>query len=226
MRNLFFIEGFKVNHSIFGTSLGKSVKVIGHISDYNLKNFSDYNTQKRGVCVEHIVDIEAKQVKVGFTSIFVTNYHPANEDEEKFYDKVLKEKNLVFETRTLEAHWVGGINYKNVLSAYYISKDDFVIHVGDKTTTYKELKKIGFNNDDKIILSGDNGYSHVWENTTKAENIFNFIDGLFGVAKPFVFENQCRAVSGERYGWKFNDCGELVISVTKEERNFSQVSFS
>ena len=97
MRNLFFVEGNKVNHSVFGVSLGKSVKVIGHISDYNLKNFSDCNTQKRGVCVEHIVDMETKQVKVGFTSIFVTNYHPANEDEEKIYDNILRGKNLVFE---------------------------------------------------------------------------------------------------------------------------------
>lgn len=220
MRNLFFVEGFKVNHSVFGASLGKSVKVIGHISDYNLKNFSDCNTQKRGVSVEHIVDIETKQVKVGFITIFVTNYHPANEDEEKIYDNALREKNLVFEERSLEHHWVGGVYNKNVLSAYYISKDDFVIHVGDKAVAYKELKELGFEDDDKIILSGDNGFSHVWESTTKAENIFNFVDGLFGV------ENQCRAISGERYGWKFNDCGELVIKVTKEEINFSQVSFS
>lgn len=225
MRNLFAINGVEVRHSIFGATMGEPLNVVGYISDFNLTKIGDKANSKCEISVENIVDLKEKKIKIGNTRVVVVNYRPITKKEERMYDKVLREKNLVFEERVLERLWVGGTIFEKKLGLFYINKDDFVIRIGDKVNTYKELKEKKFCEDDNIVLSGDDGFSHVWESTTKANDVFAFVERLFG-EPTFSFSNQARAHFGEHCGFNFNKCGELVLRVTKNKYSFSEVSFS
>lgn len=238
--NLFYIKGFEVKHSMhFGsTFVNKQVEVIGSISDYNLEIYDKKNNKESGVVVTPSINITNNEISLGNKFYYITEMREVNDAELQLFNTELAKYNIVFEKRKLAfvRHPIGKsqyVQYIELLHPYYISKDDMQIVFRDgRTTTYKELLKNGFGENDKVVLNGDNGYSHCWAETFDAKAVFNFIELLFETQSLEKTASRNRAVYDSRvptyslslYGWNFNEQGQLIVNITKKDIHYSEVS--
>lgn len=236
MTNIFYIKGKEIKHSMyFGSCKGKEIELVVVLSDFEQQHFVERNVAKSGVRVTPSVDVNSGELTLYTTFVLVSEYRVATEKEIELFNTKLAEKNLVYETRKYKKLYfpfdrAKYMNEEDFATTYYKDKDNFRIVLGDKVVTYKELKETQFADDDKIVLSGDNGYSHCWASTIKANDVFKFIEVLFAVPTLETTRiDSCRqsvAFCNELWGYNFNQYGELVLRVTKENVQYSEVSFS
>lgn len=238
-RNIFYIKGKMISHSMyFGSSLkDKEIEVIGSITDFQFEHYAEYNVPNKGISISPFINMDNDKLSLFNEYMLISEYRPATKFEIKYFDSVLASYNLVFEYRD----WVNVCypynrdkfeKHADVLNVYYKDKDNMQIVIGGETITYKQLKKIEFNNDDKIVLRGDNGYSHCWADTINADKVFGFIENLFkipSVNNDYKTNNislQALAKKGEFWGYQFTDKGQLKLNLTKKDIHFSEVSNS
>lgn len=151
------------------------------------------------------------------------------QDEIATLQNELKKHNLSYGTIRIKQKYCGGVSEIEYKTLMYLNKEKFNIVLNGEKITYADLKKRE-NLDGYVTLSGDNGYSHCWSQSTEIERVFTFIEKLFAV-KEFVsigeiFGNN-RAFNQEMQGWKFDENCALVLSTTKRQITpISEVSFS
>lgn len=100
-------------------------------------------------------------------------------------------------------------------------KDLFPIVLNGVRMTYKQLKET--KHDDFVTLSGDNGYSHCWAESSEFDKVFSLIEKMFRQEEDFTFEEKVkgnftfafnRVHFGSIYGYTFDEYGALVLRTT------------
>lgn len=109
---------------------------------------------------------------------------------------------------------------KIVDGLYWKSKDEFPIVLDGKQIKYKDLNKC--EHGEHIVISGDNGYSHYWSDSTDFSKVREIVDKMFSediVSNAFYHGRVI--TTWELYGYHFNEFGALKINTysgVKRER--------
>ena len=157
--------------------------------------------------------------------VMVETWLAATPSDTRLFNETLKKNNLKLETRKITHHLLFGDKEEERTTLWYISKDDFRLTLNGQEMTYKELQGYKPKEDEKVILHGDNGYSHVWSETFPFSEVFGHIDQQFSNDSK---DGRSGAIPyrSEMYGWETDNLGRLVVRTSVKEIRYSEVSNS
>lgn len=155
-------------------------------------------------------------------SIVIDSVCPCTQAEIDNFAKVLSDHNMYYGDYTIireQNHFEYGKGFiKETINepAYGLlwkEKDLFPIIINGKEIFYKDLQNEL--NGKYMSIGGDNGYSHYWSDSQKAEKVIDVIEQMFAPNKPSSAFGGGKVIFGDLYGYFFQN-GALKVTLTEK----------
>lgn len=220
---IFLVTGKVKHNSYFGSHYDRDEKTfICYVDDYDVKKLLQGQNE---IYLGVTLDTSNNTLNVFGFRVMVETWLAATPSDTRLFNRVLKKNNLKLETRKITRHLPCGDKEEERTTLWYISKDDFRMTLNGQEMTYKELQEYKPKENEKVILRGDNGYSHIWAETFPFAIIVGHIDQQFSNDHKDG-RNGAIPYRSEMYGWETDNLGRLVVRTSVNDIHFSEVSNS
>lgn len=181
-----------------------------------------YYTAGKETCIGHCAMIVNGEFTLRGQSIIIDSVCPCTKKEIANFTKVLAEHNMYYGEYTITREqcrfeygkgYIKETKYEPAYGLLWKEKDLFPIILNGKQIYYKDLQ-------DELkgkymSIGGDNGYSHYWSDSQKAEKVISVIEQMFAPNKPSSAFGNGHVIFGDLYGYYFEN-GALKVRLTEQ----------